>query len=82
MAEQKKLLNKAEINSQEHFDMYINRLSSKDRCCFMKGMELDLCDDLRFNCQFRGSETYSLMSGRTMECRRPRVMKFKKMFGK
>jgi len=82
MAEQATLLGKDDIKTQLDFDTYINKLPDKERCCFRRGLDLDLCADSKFDCRFRGDETYSLMSGRCKECRRQKVIRFKKMFGK
>ena len=80
--EQAKLLNKEDIKTQADFDYYINKLPEKERCIFMTGLDLDLCTDFRHECRFRGNETYSLMSGRKKECKRAKIMRYKKMFGK
>ena len=85
MAEQKSLLNKIskeEINTQLDFDRYLDRLSDRERCAFMTGLDLDLCTDTKFKCRFRGEDEYSLMSGKRKECRRPRELRMKKILGK
>jgi hypothetical protein len=69
------------IADQDEFDSYIRSLKDTDRCKFMTGMDLDLCTFDKFECQFRGEETFSMRSGRLKECRRTRVMKLKKALG-
>lgn len=69
------------IVTQSEFDSYIRSLKDSVRCKFMTGMDLDLCMFDRFECPFRGTETFSLRSGILKECRRTRVMKLKKALG-
>lgn len=70
-----------QINHQEEFDRYIRNLSPKEKCVFMKGMAIDLCTEERFDCPYRGNETYSLKLGKRKECKRPRIMELKRILG-
>ncbi len=69
------------ISDQQEFDSYIRSLKDTDRCKFMTGLDLDLCTFEKFECAFRGNETFSIRSGKMKECRRQRVMKLKKSLG-
>lgn len=79
---QAKVLKKEDIRTQYDFENYINKLPEKERCVFMTGLDLDLCTDFKHDCRFRGDETYSLVSGRRKECKRPKVLRYKKLLGK
>jgi hypothetical protein len=69
------------IENQEEFNSYLRSLKDNERCKFMIGLDLDLCDFEKFECMFRGKEEFSLKSGMKKECRRERVLKLKKMLG-
>jgi len=70
-----------EIKNQEEFNRYIRQLSPKERCQFMVGIVVDLCNNEGFDCLYRGEETYSLKLGKKRECKRPRILQLKKMLG-
>lgn len=70
-----------EIKNQEEFDRYIRQLSDKEKCQFMTGIVVDLCNDERFECLYRGKETYSLKLGKKKECKRSRVIELRKILG-
>jgi hypothetical protein len=69
------------IATQDEFDSYIKSLKDTDKCKFMTGLDFDLCTFEKFECAFRGNETFSIRSGVMKECRRTRVMKLKKALG-
>ena len=69
------------ISSQQDFDTYIGKLKDNERCKFMTGLDLDLCNFDKYECRFRGEEAFSLRSGKRRECKRPRVLRLKRMLG-
>lgn len=70
------------LGDEESFGRFIRNLPDEEKCPFMAGLDLDLCSDLRFECPFRGEDTYSLRSGMTKECKRPRILKLRKILGR
>jgi hypothetical protein len=71
------------INNLEQFNQHLRKLTPKEDCQFMIGLVAitPLCGDERFECIYRGEDTYSLRYGQKKECKRPKIMELKKMLG-
>ncbi len=67
---------------KESLRKYVSSLKDSERCMFMSGLDLDLCDLSEVECVYQGKETYSLRSGTKKECRRPKILRLKKLLGK
>ena len=67
--------------NQWEFEKYIRRLPEKEKCMFQVGIELSLCTNTRFECPYKGGETFSLSSGMKRECKRPKILRLKRILG-
>ncbi|MFH1848556.1 MAG: hypothetical protein ABH879_00040 [archaeon] len=67
--------------SQQDFEDYVRKLPERESCLFLTGIELSLCTNEGYPCPYMGKDTFSLKSGVKKECRRPNILRLKKILG-
>jgi hypothetical protein len=65
------------IQNKDDFDKYMIRLKDKEKCRYMN--DLELCNQIEYECKFWTELSFIFSSVKKKECGRPRMLKFKKM---